>query len=513
MVALTVAFLTGSTLLIVTASAQPIGLADEFSSPGTAAVLDADEAPGDELALPMATATRADGTSVTVVGVPANAAESWNVPPPPPEDGFVRGEGGTDPIRLEGESGTVDGAVEDRNEPSLLPPHWYVTTPETVAELGTTDTLALTDDEAHVPATGVPLRSALGFFLAGQSQLLAVMGAVVSGGAVLVAVTVYSVTRMGVRDRLATIRTVRATGATPRDVLGIFALRSAVITAIGIALGYALGVILPNAALSAAIFLGFPTALDLGLTTQALYILAPTYVGLVLIGALAGAGAAWSAIRDPPAQLSTTTEGSRRSGLVLLDWRTLVPTTATLSVFMSVVFVVSALALTAAPVATAGGSTISQPGTAHPVNSQVPAEYADALQADGIDASAEIIGFAVVDGEPFLTRGADYEAFSTVTDAELDQGRAHETPDEAVIGVSLARTLDVEVGETLLLGGSVENGLTRVTVVGTYTAPGAHEDQLLLSFLPLSISATWTLARSTSSGPTNPSTGTRPPPR
>lgn len=48
MVALTVAFLTGSTLLIVTASAQPIGLADEFSSPGTAAMFDADEAPEDE---------------------------------------------------------------------------------------------------------------------------------------------------------------------------------------------------------------------------------------------------------------------------------------------------------------------------------------------------------------------------------------------------------------------------------------------------------------------------------
>lgn len=475
-------------------------------------MLDADEAPEDELALPMATATRADGTSVTVVGVPANAAESWNVPPPP-EDGVVRGEGGTDPIRLEGESGTVDGAVEDRNEPSLLPPHWYVTTPETVAELGTTDTLVLTDDEAHVPATGVPLRSDLGFFLAGQSQLLAVMGAIVSGGAVLVAVTIYSVTRMSVRDRLATIRTVRATGATPRDVLGIFALRSAVITAIGIALGYALGVILPNTALSAAIFLGFPTALDLGLTTQTLYILASTYVGLVLIGALAGAGAAWSAIRDPPAQLSTTTEGSRRSGLVLLDWRTLVPTTATLSVFMSVVFVVSALALTAAPVATAGGSTISEPGTVHPVNSQVPAEYADALQADGIDASAEIIGFAVVDGEPFLTRGADYESFSSVTDAELDQGRRmrrRTKPSSA--SRWLERSMSRWARHYCWVAASKTGSLVSQSL--GRTPHRAHtKTSFCCRFLPLSISATWTLARSTSSGPTNPLTATRPPPR
>ncbi|MFC7008370.1 hypothetical protein [Halalkalicoccus salilacus] len=33
MVALTVAFLTGSTLLVLTASAQPIGLADPLNSP------------------------------------------------------------------------------------------------------------------------------------------------------------------------------------------------------------------------------------------------------------------------------------------------------------------------------------------------------------------------------------------------------------------------------------------------------------------------------------------------
>ena len=480
MVALTVAFLTGSTLLILTASAQPVGLAEQFSSSGTATVVDADDAPDDALTLPIATATTADGTSVTVVGVPATATESWTVPPPP-DDGFVRGADGPETIQLEGESGTVEGPVDAREERSLFPSDWYVTSPETVTELGTTEALVLTDSEANVPTTGVPLRSALGFFLAGQSQLLALMGAVVSGGAVLVAITIYSVTRMSVRDRLATIRTARATGATPRDILGTFALRAAVLTVVGITLGYALGVILPNAALSAAVFLGFSTALDLGVTTQALSVLGPTYLVLALIGALAGAIAAWSAVRDPPTQLSTTTEGPHRSRLTLLDWQTLVPTTATLSVFMSVLFVVSALTLTAAPVATVGGSTISEPGTPHPIASRLPAEYADALEADGIDASAEIMGFAVVDGQPFLTRGANYEAFSSVTDATLERGQAPQAPNEAVIGASLARTLDVEVGETLLLGGSIEDGVTRVTVVGVYTAPGAYEDQLLLS--------------------------------
>lgn len=480
MVALTVAFLTGSTLLIVAASAQPLALADPLTSPGTATAIDGDDAPDDAIVLQVATAIEANGTSVTVVGVPATATDSWDLPPPP-DEGFTHGEEAVDSVRLDGDAGSVEAPVDHREERSLLPATWYVTNTETVAELGVNETLVLADDETHAPASGVPLRSVLGFFIAGQSQLLATMGALVVGGAVLVTVTVYSVTQMSVRDRLATIRTVRATGAAPRDIVGTFAVRAGVLTAVGVALGYALGVILPNAALTVAVFVGFPTAIDLGVTTQALYVLAPTYLGLVLIGALAGALATRSAVRGSPVRLSTATEGPRPAGLVLLDWRTLVPTTATLSVYMSVLFVVSALALTAAPVATTDGSTISEPGTAHPVNSQLPAAYADALRADGIDASAEIVGFAVVDGQPFLTRGAEYEAFATVTDADLEEGRAHESPGEAVIGSSLARTLDVETGETLVLGGSVEDGLDRVTVVGVYTAPGAHEDQLLLS--------------------------------
>lgn len=480
MIALTVAFLTGSTLLIVAASAQPIGLADEFRSSGTATILDSTSAPTDETVLPLATATREDGTDVTVIGVPTTAAESWNVPPPP-DDGFVHGHTDVDSVQVTGNSGSVEGPVYQEPAESLLPADWYVTTPETVADLGATESLVLSDNEEQAPEVGVPFRSALGFFLTGQSQLLGLMGAVISGGAVLVAITVYSITRMSVRDRLATIRTARATGATPRTILGIFALRASLLTAVGISLGYALGVILPNTALSVAVFLGLPTALNLGATTQALFVLIPSYIGLVLLGALAGTFAAWSATRGSPIDLSTTTEGSRTSRLALLDWQTLVPTTATLTVFMSVLFVISALTLTAAPVATTDGSTITQPGSDHPINSQVPAEYADALQSDGINASAEIMGFAVVDGQPFLTRGAEYDSFAAVTDAELTEGRMHESADEAVIGGSLAQTLDVEVGETLTLGGSVEDGVTRVTIVGAYTAPGALEDQLLLS--------------------------------
>lgn len=479
MIALTVAFLTGSTLLIVAVSTQPVGLADSFNSPGTATVLDTDTPSDNGVTFPIATVTKADGTSVTVVGVPATAAESWNVPPPP-DEGFIRGEGGPESVQLNGRSGSIEATVEQYDTRSLFPASWYITTPEVVTELGPTNTLVLTDEGTYAPATGVPLRSVLGFFLAGQSQLLAMMGTVVSGGAVLIAVTVYSITRISVRDRLATIRTARATGATPRDILGTFALRATVLTAVGSILGYALGVILPNIAISVAVSLGFMTTIDLSANAQVLYILVPTYIGLVIIGALTGGFAAWSVVRDPPAQLSTRTEGHGSSGLVLLDYQILVPTTATLSVFMAVLFVVSALVLTAAPVATAGGTTISQPGSPHPIASQLPTGYADALEANGINASAEIVGFAIVDGQPFLTRGAGYESFASVTDANLTKGRVYTSPNEAVIGTSLARTLNVDVGQTLTLGGSIEDGVARVTIVGMYTAPGAYEDQLLL---------------------------------
>jgi hypothetical protein len=86
----------------------------------------------------------------------------------------------------------------------------------------------------------------------------------------------------------------------------------------------------------------------------------------------------------------------------------------------------------------------------------------------------------VTDGQPYLVRGADYPAFASVSAARLVAGREPRTVDEAVIGRDLARTLDVEPGETMLLGGSVTPGVRRVTVVGVFAADGTLDDVLVV---------------------------------
>jgi hypothetical protein len=96
-------------------------------------------------------------------------------------------------------------------------------------------------------------------------------------------------------------------------------------------------------------------------------------------------------------------------------------------------------------------------------------------------ASPEIVAFSVLDGRPFLTRGADYPNFAAVADTRLADGRSPTATDEAVVGAGLASTLDLEPGDTVPLGGSTYTGVSRVTVVGTFRGPGAVDDQLVVS--------------------------------
>jgi len=120
-------------------------------------------------------------------------------------------------------------------------------------------------------------------------------------------------------------------------------------------------------------------------------------------------------------------------------------------------------------------------GAAHPVMSRVDADYATALRSQGIAASPEILLFEVVNNQPFLARGADYKAFAAVTNATLVRGQTPKTPPEAVIGEDLATSLEVGVGDSLLLGGSNHPAVTRVTIVGVYTAPRLQDNQLIVS--------------------------------
>jgi hypothetical protein len=149
-------------------------------------------------------------------------------------------------------------------------------------------------------------------------------------------------------------------------------------------------------------------------------------------------------------------------------------------VFVFVVLLVGSLSGAFVPLTQTGSGTIVESGAAHPLNSRVDAASADLLRSQGINASAEVIYAAVTDGQPYLVRGAEYPAFASVTDARLVDGREPRTVEEAVIGHQLAKTLDVGIGETVLLGGSVTPGVRRVTVVGVFEAEGTLDDVMIV---------------------------------
>ncbi|MEF8825475.1 MAG: FtsX-like permease family protein [Haloarculaceae archaeon] len=500
-VAVTVAFLTGTTLLLIAAGDQTAQVASNRDSPGSATyygdIETARAAVGaDRTLLPVAAVTNGS-TRTLLVGVPDKLdAEPGSL------NSQLRGASGNTTTlgtigtarteRLQGSAGAVTVTVRPRGRgASLLAPSWYVTDTGTVDRIGVSGAFVIQSGASTTDRTGVgsvPLRSALQFFTTGMSEILRTFAAVAAGAAVLVGVTVFSVSRMGVRDRLSTIQVVRSTGAAPRTVLGLFTARAVLLTLVGVGLGYALGIILTNATVNLAVTLGVPASLSLEAGPRAIRFLGAVYVGVVCIGGLAGGVAAWPAAHRPPGFLSDDEPTNQRLEVLpelltpsLLHWRAIVPTTATLSTFVVFVVLVAAIATVAGPIATAGGATITQPGTPHPIASKVPEAYADALHSRGIDASAEILLFEVVAGEPVLARGADFDAFASVTEARLVDGRKPEEPSEALVGVDLVRARGLDIGDEVTLGGSTEVGLTRVRIVGTFAAPGPFDDQVLVS--------------------------------
>nr|WP_255666532.1 FtsX-like permease family protein [Haladaptatus sp. DYF46] len=511
-IAVTLAFLTGTTLVVAAVSTQTTTIAQEYGTDGTAAHYDsvarAHEAAGaDALVVPTATVTLPNGETRYVVGISKQQATTFETDsgvslPPPPSTGVTSGTRKTaGKRRLVGNRRPLTVAVTPRPASHrLIPPDWYVTQPKTVTKLGASGAYVITpapsevgsDAGTTIPSHGVTLRSALAFFVTGTRQLLSLLILTAAGGTVLVGVTVYSVTKMTVRDRRRSIRVLRSTGCRQRTVLSLFALRAALLTGIGIGAGYALGVIIPSVAVNAAVSLGLPTSLSVHVTPSVLTVLGPLYVGTILVALLAGAAAVWPTVRPPPAHVTGVFEPNRpgsssTSGLRgfftlrLLDWRALAPSTATLTVFVTVVLLMASIGGVMAPLMSAEGTTITESGAPHPLASDVPREYADALRSQGVPASAEILLFTVRDGHPVVVRAANYSAYTTVSDVTIEEGRRPRAVDEAVIGVGLARTLDVEVGDRITLGGSTNPGIAMVRVVGTYSAPGVEDDQLLVS--------------------------------
>lgn len=498
--AMAVAFLVGTTILLVAASTGTTAIASEFTPAGSATFHDSPEAarrtaPSDAVVLPMARIRTADGQEAWVIARPSTNTTAARL--------VGTGEGTT--------LGTLDGPAErtligadtrqtltvtPRGNRGGFPPWWYVADRETVRQLGPTGALVVSPGagtDATGPEEGVPLQGALAFFLLGSQEAVTLLGVVATGAGLLVAVVVWSIIRMTVRDRMLTVRVARATGATPGAILATFTARATLVTGAGLAAGYCLGVIAVNVAVNIAIFLGVPVALPLTVTNRTVRLLVPLLGGLGLTGVVGGAIAAWPVVRRQPRALAVGVSGNprhhsgRQGGLnweilrpKILDKRALVPTAATLTAFVTVIVIIAAMTGVLAPLSADTGGTITEPGATHPVSSTVPETYVADLRKEGISASGEILAFTVVDGQPFLVRGAEYPAFATVTDAQLVAGRAPERPDEAVIGQDLARTLGVGVGETLTLGGSTQPAVTRVEVVGIFAASGPYEGELVV---------------------------------
>lgn len=492
--------LVGTTLVVAAAGAETRQLSRSVEDSGTVVSYDDPAtaravAPPPAAVLPVATVTTGDGERATVVGVPANA--SGNVTtllPAAPPPGTVTGPR-SETVRLVGRTGAVDARSWPRTREGIVPGWWHVARPETVAELGPTRALVVypsaDDGPERQGGTTVPLVGVPTFFVVGTRGVLTTVLGIGAGAGILVGVVVYSITRMTVADRRTTIGVLRATGLGPWRVLVLFAGRGLVLSVVGVVAGYAGGVIVTNAAVSLAVTAGAPTTLSLRVTPAVVRVIGPVLLGLVSVGGGAAALATLPAVTAAPAAVSghptsrsTRGEGERelwsRVTPELLDTTAVVPTAATLSVFVAMALVAVALGGMLAPLASAEQSTVVQSGAAHPVSSRVDADYARLLRESRQRASPEILVFSAVDGQVFLTRGANYSAFAAVTDARLTAGRPPQGPGEAVVGTDLATGLGIDANETLLLGGSNRPAVTRVRIVGVYRTPGLYDDQLLV---------------------------------
>lgn len=512
-VAVVTAFLVGATLLLGMTAAEVDEATAELTRDATVEYVESAppaDAGGGALRFPVAEAD-ANGRSRLIVGVPEGSpsvVEGASYPwanatvPPPPEPGVLHGDvAATDRRTFAGRSETRRLTVEPATASSIFPADWYVAHPETVRSLGRTGALVVRPDAASASAPDAGLDrtwlSTAGTYLRrGAGSLTGLLWLVTFGEALIVGVIVYSLTRMSVADRSTTIFAARATGATKGDLTRLFALRGGLRVAAGVALGACAGLALPVAAAVGTGFLRPAEVASPPVVEALVTVAAPAAAALVAFGTLVGYAVARASVPTAPAESSAT--AGRRStrgrsaelfgGLrrvvrpTVLEWRTVVPTAATLAVFVCVGLLVFSTVGTLAPLIETSGNTVVDASAPHPLASDVDMSVAADVRAAGGRASPEILVPEVV-GErsrPYLARGVNYTAFAAVTESRLVRGHPPRNASQAVVGADLAETLGADVGDTLLLGGGAVPGVARVTVVGEYAASGMTDDQLLV---------------------------------
>ncbi|RDZ63825.1 peptide ABC transporter permease [Haloferax sp. Atlit-12N] len=496
-IALTVSFLVGAAILGVSLGQQTTTISDEF---GTSYHVERAASPSNvagasdsEVRLVLVRAS-VDGTPATIVGIPPDAPDltvrGQTIDFPRPATGTLAVVGGPpsgETATLETDDTATTVTVAGRSGHQVLRDSWYVTRAETVSAFEATEVVTIERADGE-PAT--PLLSALQFFVRGTDQLVRLLQLATLASGILVGVTTYSVIRLTVKERRPDIAVLRSTGATPRQIVGVYTLRAITLAAIGLALGYSIGVILVRAVLNAAVYAGLPTSLALALTPTVVQLLGLAAAVLLVAGVVAGLTASYPEATKPLDRLSSpgqpTVEGSRSPfkrlfETRLLGWEATVPTVATLSVFMGVVLLLSAVIGAVGPLSGVGQQTITEPDAPHPIASNVPESYASALRSQGVAVSPEILLFEVYRSTPFVARGVNYSAYESLAHTTLTAGREPTGDDEALVGASLAEATDLAVGDTLVLGGSTTPGITRIEIVGRFAGTGVQDDQLLVS--------------------------------
>lgn len=527
-VAVTTAFLIGSVVLLLTVGSYVSTLEGDLGSSATvrydASYDDAVAgASADDIVFPVATVevgdvgsdSNGDGGRQVVVGVPPDAppriesaSVAWDPAsvPAAPDSGFTGPVESPTQQRLGGTAVEVSPHPDER---TIFPAEWYVGSAETVTSLGDAGALVVdtgesaTGDRAAWQRAGAPLIAALPFLVGGLGQVVRTLSIAAVGGGLLVVVVVYSVTRMSIRDRHPELRVARATGISPTRLFAVLVARVLGLTGTGVLLGFAFGLIAVKAVINAATYAGFVVSIRAVVTPSIARTVLLVGGFLLGMGLLAGVLATLPVVRSDPMAVGRESRGGQYGGHggvpdesnalggrlrafvpavrpTFVDWRAAVPTTTTLTVFMLVVLLVTAIGGAIAPLATTESGTVTEAGSVHPLNSRISEEYASVLREQGVAASPEVLYAQTTDGDPYLVRGANFTAFGRVTDARLVAGHAPRAYDQAVIGTSLAETLDVDVGETLTLGGSVTPGVRRVTVVGRFSGTGITDDQLVI---------------------------------
>lgn len=95
--------------------------------------------------------------------------------------------------------------------------------------------------------------------------------------------------------------------------------------------------------------------------------------------------------------------------------------------------------------------------------------------------SAEIVVLTSVAGRSVFARGVEFDAFLSLEQGALLEGRAPTALREAIVGIGLATLLDIDVGDRVVVPGSLAEQAAELSLVGIFDAPGLARDELLIS--------------------------------